>query len=65
MGEERTVERTMNVPYSVMPAKEFEYGLTGGMVQDSSSSRFGRAEFNYGVNPFNSYWAGAGRRELY
>ena len=51
-GEEHTEERTMNVPYTVMPAKEFEYGLSGGMVQDSSSSRFGRGEFNYGVNRF-------------
>ena len=52
LGEERTVERTMNVPYTVMPAKEFEYGLSGGILQDGSSSRFGRAEFNYGVNRF-------------
>ena len=50
LGEERTEERTMNVPYTVMPAKEFEYGLSVGMVQDSCSSRLGKAEFNYGVN---------------
>jgi hypothetical protein len=50
LGEERTEERTMNVPYTVMPAKEFEYSLSAGIVQDSSSSRFGRGEFNYGVN---------------
>jgi hypothetical protein len=50
MGEERTEERTMNVPYTVMPAKEFEYGLSVGIVQDCSSSRFGKAELNYGVN---------------
>ena len=50
LGEERTVERTMNVPYTVMPANEFEYGLTAGIVQDSSRSRFGKGEFNYGVN---------------
>jgi hypothetical protein len=50
MGEERTEERTMNVPYTVMPTREFEYGVTMGIVQDSSSSRFGKAEFNYGVN---------------
>ncbi|HEY3390692.1 MAG TPA: hypothetical protein VGK38_14035, partial [Prolixibacteraceae bacterium] len=50
MGEERTEERTMNVPYTVMPAGEFEYGLSEGILQDSISSRFGRAEFNYGVN---------------
>lgn len=52
MGEERTEERTMNMPYSVMPSGEFEYGLSAGMVQDSSRSQFGRAEFNYGVNRF-------------
>ena len=50
MGEERTEERTINVPYTVMPAGEFEYGLSGGVLQDTLSSRFGRAEFNYGVN---------------
>ena len=49
-GEERTEERTMNVPYTVMPAGGFEYGLASGMVQDTSRSRFGRGEFNYGVS---------------
>ena len=50
LGEERTEERTMNVPYTVMPANEFEYGLTAGVVQDSTRSHFGKGEFNYGVN---------------
>jgi hypothetical protein len=50
LGEERTEERTMNVPYTVMPVNEFEYGLSAGIVEDSISSRFGKAEFNYGVN---------------
>jgi len=50
MGEERTEERTMNIPYTIMAKNEFEYGLSAGIVQDSSSSRFGKAEFNYGVN---------------
>jgi hypothetical protein len=49
LGEERTEERTMNVPYTFMPAGEFEYGLSGGVLQDTLSSRYGRAEFNYGV----------------
>lgn len=52
MGEERTEERTMNIPYTVMPAHEFEYGLSLGVLQDSSLSRFGKGEFNYGVNRF-------------
>jgi hypothetical protein len=50
LGEERTEERIVNVPYTVIAAKEFEYGLAGGFLQDSISSRFGRAEINYGVN---------------
>lgn len=50
LGEEQTVERTINVPYTVMPVNEFEYSLSGGIVQDSSLSRLGKAEFNYGVS---------------
>lgn len=52
LGEERTEERTMNIPFSIMPNHEFEYGLSAGIIQDSSSSRFGRGEFNYGANDF-------------
>src|SRR5665648_528930 len=52
VGEERTEERTMNVPYTIIPKNEFDYSLSGGIVQDSSSSRFGKGEFNYGVNRF-------------
>jgi hypothetical protein len=40
----------MNVPYTVMPVGQFEYGLSAGILQDSSLSRFGRGEFNYGLN---------------
>jgi hypothetical protein len=50
LGEERTEERTMNVPYTIMPANESEYGLSAGILEDSSLNRFGRGEFNYGVN---------------
>ena len=49
MGEERDLEKTMNVPSTMMPAGEFEYGLSGGVLQDTISSRFGRAEFNWGI----------------
>jgi hypothetical protein len=50
LGEERSDERAMNIPYTFMPAKEFEYGLSAGILQDSISNRFGKADFNYGVN---------------
>jgi hypothetical protein len=50
MGEERTEERTMNVPYTVMPAGEFEYSLATGLLQDTSRSHYSKAEMNYGIN---------------
>jgi len=52
MGEERTEERTMNVPFTFMPANTFEYGLSGGFLEDGNNSRYGHGEFNYGVNRF-------------
>jgi len=52
LGEERTEERSMNTPYTIMAANDFEYGITAGVIQDTNSSRYGKAEFNYGVNRF-------------
>ncbi|MFO7940373.1 MAG: hypothetical protein R6U66_11565, partial [Bacteroidales bacterium] len=52
LGEERTEERVMNMPYTIIPANEFEYGVSAGLLQDSSSSRFARGDFNYGVNRY-------------
>jgi hypothetical protein len=52
LGEERTEERIINMPYTIIPANEFEYGVSVGVLQDSSSSRFGRGDFNYGVNRY-------------
>ncbi|MBC7866294.1 MAG: hypothetical protein H7X88_02060 [Gloeobacteraceae cyanobacterium ES-bin-316] len=49
-GEERIVERTTNNAFTLLPAKEFEYSLSGGLLQDSLNSSMGRAELNYGVN---------------
>ena len=52
MGEERTEERTLNVPYTIMPTKQFEYGLSLGVLQDTSWNRFGKFDCNYGVTRF-------------
>lgn len=52
LGEERTEERTINMPYSIMPTNEFEYGASVGVLQDSAVSRFGRGDVNYGVNRY-------------
>ncbi len=51
-GEERTEEREMNVPYTVMPVNEFEYALSAAIVEDRTGSHFAKGEFNYGVNRF-------------
>lgn len=58
MGEERTEERIFNMPYTVMPTNEFEYGLSYGILQDSSNNRFGRCDFNYGVNRLLTFGGG-------
>lgn len=50
MGEERIEERVTNVPYTVMPVNEFEYGVTTGVLQDSTSGRYGKGEFYYGLS---------------
>ena len=49
-GEERTSEQNINVPFNFLPEKEFEYTLTAGVVEDTLSSKFSRAAFNYGVD---------------
>ena len=49
LGEERTDERTINEPFTMMPTNEVEYGVSAGILQDSSRSRFGKGEFNYGL----------------
>ena len=51
-GEERSKEMEMNIPYTVMPANEFEYALSAAVVEDGIGSQFAKGEFNYGVNRF-------------
>jgi hypothetical protein len=50
LGEERIEERTMNIPFTFMPAKKVEYSVSGGVLQDGENSKFGRGVVNYGVN---------------
>jgi len=52
LGEERTEERVMNTPYTFIPAKTLEYSMSGGFLQDENGSRYGKGDFNYGVNRF-------------
>lgn len=48
-GEERIKEQNISIPFTFLPVKTFEYTASAGIVQDSSFSRFTRANFNYGV----------------
>lgn len=51
-GEERSKQQNINIPYSFLPAKEFQYAVSAGMVQDTINSLFSRATVNYGINRF-------------
>lgn len=52
LGEERIEERTLNTPYTFMPANVLEYKVSGGILEDDEGSKFGRGEVNYGINRF-------------
>jgi len=49
-GEERSSGQTIQIPYTFLPAHEFEYTTTAGMEEDSLHSKFARANANYGLN---------------
>ena len=49
-GEERIKEENISIPFNFLPAKELEYSVSAGIVEDSLSSRFTRANLNYGVS---------------
>ncbi|MGN6618142.1 MAG: hypothetical protein ACTHJ5_13295 [Ilyomonas sp.] len=48
-GEERSTEQNINIPFNFLPEHQFEYTVTGGMVEDTLNSRFIRSSFNYGM----------------
>ena len=49
-GEESSSEQYINIPFNFMPEHQFEYTLTGGLVDDDSKSKFARANLNYGLS---------------
>ena len=48
-GEERTSEKFISVPFNFIPLHQFEYNVTGGIVEDDHKSRYARANLNYGL----------------
>ena len=57
-GEERSLEKSISVPFNFLPTGEFEYKATAGILEDSSSTRFSRVNFDYGLTGFMTIGAG-------
>ncbi|AXY72769.1 hypothetical protein D3H65_01745 [Paraflavitalea soli] len=48
-GEERSSEQNISIPFNFLPHRQLEYTVSGGMVEDSLHSRYGRGSLNYGL----------------
>ncbi|MCB0519998.1 MAG: carboxypeptidase regulatory-like domain-containing protein [Lewinellaceae bacterium] len=52
LGEERTEERILNVPFTFLPANTCEYEFTGGILQTDKNTQYALGNFNYGATRF-------------
>lgn len=50
-GEEKSREVNISIPFNFLPARELEYSVNAGFVEDSLNSRFSRANVSYGLTP--------------
>ena len=57
-GEERSLEKTLSIPFNFLPKGTLEYNMTAGVTEDSLMSRYARADVNYGFG--RSFSAGGG-----
>lgn len=57
-GEERSKEQTLSIPYNFLPAGNFEYRVSAGVVEDTLFSKFSRADLDYGLTRFMTIGAG-------
>jgi hypothetical protein len=48
-GEERSLQKELNVPYNFLPKNTFEYKVTAGRMLDSLGSKFLNASLGYGL----------------
>lgn len=55
-GEMRSDEKSISMPFNMLPKGELEYKVTGGMLMDSLNTLYGRAEVDFGI----SRWFTAG-----
>jgi hypothetical protein len=49
-GEVRTNRQFINIPFSFVPKKTFEYSASGGLVEDGKDSKFSRLSMKYGLS---------------
>lgn len=57
-GEVRSKEKTISIPFNFLPKGEFEYKVTAGFLEDSTSTRFSRLNTDYGLTDFMTIGAG-------
>ncbi|MDX2415707.1 MAG: SPOR domain-containing protein [Bacteroidales bacterium] len=57
-GEESSREQNINIPFNFLPKNELEYTMSAGFIEDSTFSKFGRAEVNYGATNRLTFGAG-------
>lgn len=57
-GEERFQEENINIPFNFLPKNEFEYTASAGVAEDTTNSKLGRVQLNYGLT--RSITVGAG-----
>ncbi|MBB6274380.1 hypothetical protein HDF26_004854 [Pedobacter cryoconitis] len=49
LGEERTSEQNISIPFNFLPKNEFEYTASAGIVEDGIQSKYSRFSANYGL----------------
>ena len=49
-GEEESSVQKISIPFNFLPAKQFQYNLSAGKVEDGKQSNFSKAQFNYGLS---------------
>lgn len=48
-GEQKMNEFNINIPYNFLPKNKLEYIVNAGIVEDTLTSRFSKAQLNYGL----------------
>jgi hypothetical protein len=58
-GEERALERLVQIPFTFLPAGEVEYSFSAGRIRDYKREEFGQVATRWGLSSFVTVGAGA------